>query len=154
MVINKINQSVFLLTMCLLSACIPPVCSTRHVARFKNCTNDTVYIGGAFYDNIDSLYDQLSPGYNIKANSGLDTTGISLWKEIYFSSDEFVYPDSMCLMNADVLFFNTDIDTCYFFLIKMKDAKKFSWDEIRAKKLYHKSIVTRKKDGEFGMDIR
>ena len=154
MVINKINLSVFILAICLLSACIPPVCSTRYVASFKNCTNDTVYIGAAFYDNIDSLYDQLSPGYNIKANSGLDTTGISLWKGMVFSSDEFVYPDSMCLMNADVLFFNTDIDTCYFFSIKWKDARKFSWDEIRSKKLYRKSVVTRKENGEFDWNIR
>ena len=50
------------------------------------------------------------------------------------------------------LFNNTD--TCYFFLIKWKDAKQYSWDEIRIKKLYHRRIVVRDFNGKFDKTIQ
>ncbi|MBO7100328.1 MAG: hypothetical protein J6W21_10735 [Bacteroidaceae bacterium] len=45
-------------------------------------------------------------------------------------------------------------DTCYFFLIKWSDAKKYSWDEIRDKKMYRTWIVTKDKDGNYDTNIR
>lgn len=137
--------------ICLLSSCIP-IIHTRTLAVFKNCTNDTVYIGASHYDNIDSVNEQVSPHYNFVPNNSLDTTDISLWKRAHFRSDYFVYPDSACSIDADYLFHNTD--TCYFFLIKWENTKRFSWDEIRAKKLFHRWIVTRDKEGKFDKNIR
>lgn len=45
-------------------------------------------------------------------------------------------------------------DTNYFFLIRYSDAKKYSLDEIRDKKLFGKYIVTRDADGKFDRNIR
>jgi hypothetical protein len=65
---------------------------------------------------------------------------------------EVVLPDSLCGIEPDILFLNSD--TCYFFLIKYEDAKNNSWDEIRAKKLYKKWITVRNKEGEFDTNIK
>ena len=115
--------------ICLLSSCIP-VFDSYELMRFKNCTNDTLYIGASFYDaeNIDSL-----------------------WNERIFVED-FIYPDSMCTLDAYCGIKN--VDTCYFFMVKYSDSKRYSWDEIRAKKLYGKCVTTRNKDGEFDRNIR
>lgn len=152
MSMSKINLFVCIsIVICSLSSCIL-IIHTRVLAVFKNCTNDTVYIGASHYDNIDSVDEQVSPHYNIVANSGLDTTDISLWKGMSFHSDSFMYPDSLCSIDADYLFHNAD--TCYFFLIKWESAKRFSWDEIRAKKLFRRWIVTRDKEGRFDRNIK
>lgn len=65
---------------------------------------------------------------------------------------DLIYPDSICATTAEALFSNQD--TCYFFLIKWKDAKNYSWDGIRAKKLYKKWITTKNKDGDCDRNIR
>lgn len=141
---------------------IPTICSVR-VARFKNCTGDTLFIGASHYNNVDSIDVQLFPAYNILFNSNLATNDISLWKDrikdeeygrIYIEAakDGFIYPDSACIIDADYLFSNND--TCYFFLIKWENAKNNSWDEIRIKKLFHRWIVTRDKEGKFDRNIK
>ena len=152
MSMSKINIFVCIsIVICSLSSCIP-IGHTRVLAVFKNCTNYTVYIGASHYDNIDSVSEQVSPHYNFVANNGLDISDISLWKGTFFRSDNFIYPDSLCSIDADYLFHDTD--TCYFFLIKWENAKGFSWDEIRAKKLFRRWIVTRDKEGWFDRHIR
>ncbi len=133
-------------------SCIPPVCPTRHDVRFKNCTNDTLFIGASNYDHIDSVKLLVNPEYSLVSIRNIDAVDISLWKGDFVDSESFVYPDSMCSINADYLFNNSN--TCYLFLVRWKDAKRYSWDEIRVKKLYRKCIVTRKENGEFDRNIR
>ena len=58
------------------------------------------------------------------------------------------YPDSLYFVNEYLLFDK------YFFLIKLEDAKNHSWDEIKAKKLYKKWNVVRKKYGGYDRNIR
>ncbi len=134
-------------------------------SHFQNCTGDTLYIGASHYDNIDSIDEQLEPCWWIPANSILDTTDVSLWEkktehtnDYYWvfeaNRDWYIYPDSSCSTNYYYLFDNGKNDTCYFFLIKWSDAKKYSWDEIRDKKMYRKWIVTRNKKGEYDEKIR
>ena len=124
----------------------------HHSIRFKNCTNDTLYIGASHYDNIDSIGHQLDPDYNILVNKGLDTTDISLWKRVYAHKDCFVFPDSMCSAEVENVFYNSD--TSYLFLIKYRDAKQYTWDEIRKRKLYHRHIVVRDAEGNYERNIR
>lgn len=148
--------------LCTLSSCIP-IFDSYTAIPFKNCTNDTLFIGTSSYDNIDSVDCLLFPYYNIIANSTIDTTNISLWEDkiinqngstiyIQFRKDHFVYPDSICIRSANRLF--EDTDTCYFFLVKWNDAKNYSWDEIHAKKLYKRWITTKNKDGDCDRNIR
>ena len=81
MSMSKINLFVCIsIAICSLSSCIP-IIHTRVLAVFKNCTNDTVYIGVSHYDNIDSIEAQLAPCYDIPVNSNLDTAEISLWEK-------------------------------------------------------------------------
>ena len=138
------------LAACSLSSCIPIV-DSRTAAAFKNCTPDTLYIGASHYDNIDSIDEQVWPHYSIAAHSGVDSSNVTLWKK-NFHSDCFVYPDSICVIDGDYLFHNTD--TCYFFLIRFSDAKQNTWDEIRDKKIYRKWVVTRDRNGKFRANIR
>lgn len=124
----------------------------RENVEFINRTKDTLFVGVSYYDNIDSVYYQLPSSYCLLENKQLDTTGISLWPRINTFKDVYIHPDSACSIDAN--YFLNDFDTCYFFLIKYGDAKKYSWDEIRDKKLYRKWIVTRNKDGDFDRNIR
>ena len=111
-------------------SCIP-IIHTRSVANFRNGTVDTLIIGASHCDNIDSMGNLLWNGYDL--------------------NKYVIYPDSICGIDTDDLFFDTD--TCYFFLIKWGDARNLSWDEIRQKKLYRKRIVVRDCDGKFKRTI-
>lgn len=133
--------------ICLLSSCVYDV---GHIVGFKNCTNDTLFIGASHYNNIDSVNYQVFPMYLLD-DSSLDSTEIILWRGENVSK-EFVYPDSLVGIDAFDLFYNAD--TCYFFLIKYADAKKYSWDEIRAKKLFRKWIVTKNAEGKIDNEIK
>lgn len=140
--------------------------SCRRTTGFKNCTNDTLFIGASHYDNIDSIDCQLEPFYHHKPeNSILDTTDVSLWEKKTLKIGDYycdfvpckdwnIYPDSICSIDEDYLCEKCESGTTYFFLVKWNDAKKYSWDEIREQKLYRKWVVTRDKKGEFDGNIR
>lgn len=134
-----------------LYSCIP-IIHNKTLAVFTNCTNDTVYIGVSYYNNIDSVYEQANPHYIYASNKGIDNAGISLWNRINFKSDNFVLPDSTCSTDADFLFHDTD--TCYFFVIKLKDAKRHSWAEICKMNLFYKQTVIKDAEGNFDKNIR
>lgn len=129
-------------------SCIP-IIHTRSVANFRNGTVDTLIIGASHCDNIDSMENLLWPRYRI-ANSDLKATDSISWNG-YDLNKYVIYPDSICGIDTDYLFFDTD--TCYFFLIKWGDARILSWDEIRQKKLYRKRIIVRDCDGKFKQTI-
>jgi hypothetical protein len=137
-----------LVIVCIMSSCIPPGCMIKK-AEFKNCTNDTIFIGVSHYDNIDSVYDIVFPKYVSN-----DTTYISQWNGMNIHTFDFIYPDSMCVTGENYLFANSD--TCYFFLIKRGDAKSvsYSWDKICSLHLFRKRIVVRNKEGEYDTNIR
>ncbi len=133
----------------LVSSCIP-ICDSRTIAIFANRTNDTLFIGASHYDTIDSVDCQLQPAY-LPIDSGLYPSMVTLWKDINVQAN-IIYPDSLFTIDGNYLFNNTD--TCYFFLIKWKDARQYSWDEIRIKKLYHRRIVVRDCNGKFDKTIQ
>ena len=139
----------YLIVILLFSSCLP-VYDSKVIAVFVNNTVDTLFIAAAHYDNIDSVECQLYPRY-VQPDSAFDALPISLWNKVYVEGNH-VYPDSSCTINGDYLF--NEYDSCYFFLIKWKDAKKYSWNEIRSKKLYHRMVVARDKNGKFNTDIK
>ena len=100
------------------------------------------------------MHNLLWPLYNSKlANEELDSTMSFWWKDIIIDRETLVFPDSLCSTDEECLFDITH-DSCYFLLIKWKDAKKSSLDEVRTKKLYHKWLITRDSDGQFDRNIR
>ncbi len=119
------------------------------VLRFQNCTSDTLFVGASHYNNMDSVKCVVW-GESFLPDSEPDT----LLKngDFYFESRDVVYPDSTCAIDECALF--CGYDTCYFFLIKWSDAKKYSWDEIREQKRYHTWIVARDKNGNYDKNIR
>ncbi len=133
---------------------------------FKNCTNDTLVIGGSDYDNIDSVWffkdvNKLSKEPLLTSIDSIILSDIKHIKhycdttinqeEIFEKNKEgmITYPDSLFFVNEYFLF-----DHYYFFLIKLEDAKNHSWDEIRAKKLYKKWVVDRKINGGYDRNIK
>ena len=148
---HKTNSNICLIGVVLFISCLFLSCVLDMGKRsfFRNCTNDTLLIAASHYNCIDSVDFVLSPDY-LSAQSGLDI----LWKDdnLYFESSSVIHPDSTCFINYYYLSYKTD--TCYFFLIKWRDAKRYSWDEIRANKLYRKWVVTRDKNGNYDKNIR
>ena len=153
----------------LLSSCIPVMDSVTLVS-FKNSTNDTLIIGESLYNDIDSAW-WFGKRFERPSKEPLLTSIDSILLDInkdYLESCEFydeenitpeelteknkegmiTYPDSLYFVNEYRLFDK------YFFLIKLEDAKNHSWDEIRAKKLYKKWKVVRKKYGGYDRNIR
>ena len=132
-----------------LYSCIP--CDTKYCLSFKNCTDDTLLIGAAHCDNIDSVVFPLYAVYYNYLDSSKYHSEIKLWNA-YGCKSDIIYPDSLCALYDDI-FYSTN-DTCYFFLVKYKDAKMYSYDEIRAKKLYGKFVVINGSNGIVDRNIR
>ncbi|TGX79995.1 hypothetical protein E5358_14055 [Palleniella muris] len=135
----------------LIYSCIPTMCAYyRHNVLFRNCTYDTLFIAGSHINNIDSIEGLLFPHYNSQCND-IDTAEIYLWDNSN-SRKLFVYPDSLCSVDSNYLYQGSG--TYYFFLIKWRDAKRYSWNDIRTKKLYRKWVVKKDENGEFDRNIR
>ena len=155
----------------LLSSCIPVMDSVTLVS-FKNSTNDTLIIGESLYNDIDSAW-WFGKRFERPSKEPLLTSIDSILLDVsknYLESCEFydeedkaitptelaeknreeiiVYPDSLYFVNEYLLFDK------YFFLIKLEDAKNYSLDEIRAKKLYKKWVIERKMFGRYDRNIK
>ena len=135
---------------CLMFSCIP-IIHIKYIADFQNLTQDTLIIGASNYNNIDSMKNFLWSGYDI-LNHNKFVIKDSIWKgfEMY---KYIILPDSICGINEDFLFSQNN-DTCYFFLIRLLDAKHYTFDEIHLKKLYKTWPVIKDKNGEFDRNIK
>ena len=134
----------------LLSSC---VMDSVTIAKFKNCTNDTLFVGVSSYNNIDSVDCLLWPLWYYEDSKLCDNIDFCLWNDIYAGGKK-IYPDSVGKIYDDILFDRNYTDTCFFFLIKYEDVKNHSWDEIRSKKLYGIWTTIKDKDGKFRRNIK
>ena len=116
---------------------------------FVNCTNDTLFICPSHCNDIDSIYDRAFPLYS--QSRCMDDYVLLEVNGLYIHNNEAIFPDSTCWTNYYKL---RKTDTAYFFLIKWSDARKYTWDEIRKKKLYRKWVATRNKKDEYEKNIR
>ena len=148
----KFNKLLFGLILVFFeaSSCLPIV-DSRCTAVFNNRTTDTLIIGASFVDDINSVHCLLDATTYTHNFIESDTNNFSLWNKT-IQSNNIVYPDSSCVIEDYDLFHNTD--TCYFFMINLKNAKKHSWNEICKKKIFYKKIVTRDFNGKVDTDIR
>ena len=172
--ITKKNRNLlvcFSVIASLLSSCLPVMDSVTLVG-FKNCTNDTLIIGKSDCNDIDSAW-WFGKRFERPSKEPLLTSIDSILLDVsknYLESCEFydeedkaitptelaeknreeiiVYPDSLYFVNEYLLFDK------YFFLIKLEDAKNYSLDEIRAKKLYKKWVIERKMFGRYDRNIK
>ncbi len=150
--INKIRSlfvSVFT-SLLVLFSCIP-VFDSNFCIVFKNSTDDTLLIGAAYCNDIDSVVFPLYAECYIYSDSSKYHSEIKLW-HAYVRNSDIIYPDSLCGLHDDI--FHSTNDTCYFFLVKYKDAKAYSYDEICAKKMYEVFVVTKNANGDFDRNIK
>lgn len=150
---NKILLTLISVITLSLSSCLP-VMDAKVLAVFKNHTKDTLFIAASNDNNINNVKSIIQPCYEPVAST-FDTTGISLWNENrdFNISKSYICPDSSCYYSGDDKLFGNPVPR-YFFLIKYKDAKNHSWDEIRNKKLYTIWISKKNKDGRFETNIK
>lgn len=151
MIENMNKKNIFVIAVFVFSSCIP-ICDSKTEVGFRNCTGDTIYVGISSCNNFDSIYYQLSSTYEFEDSVVDYNSGILINDYDFYRHCVIAAPDSLCFFADSQLFVNSD--TSYFFLIKYRDTKIYSWDEIRAKKLYGRCIVTRNTDGEFDRNIQ
>ena len=146
---NKKNRNLLVCISVIASLLSSCVMDNVPFTKFKNCTNDTLFIGVSSYNNIDSVGWMLEPLYSFEDSIFDNDKDSCLLSDFYADR---IYPDSVGKIYDNMLFDNTD--TCFFFLIKYEDARNYSWDEIRAKKLYKKWFTVKKENGEFDTNIK
>lgn len=142
---KKINALLACIILVIAQSCVPMICSKNEVI-FRNKTQDTLLIGVSHYDCIDSIGIYAYPNYVIKDNR--DTVIFNQKDDMYLTRRDFIYPDSLCAIDSSYLVSKT----CYFFLVKLKNAKGKSWSEIKSQNLYYRKIV-RWKNGKFNKNI-
>ena len=149
---HKTNSNICLIGVGLFISCLFFSCVMDYVRNefFVNSTNDTLFICPSHYNDIDSIYDRAFPFYSQSSRKD-DMDVLFEVNGLYMHNNEAILPDSTCRTDYYLL---RKTDTCYFFLIKWSDAKKYSWDEIREQKRYHTWIVTKDKNGEYDKNIR
>ena len=149
---HKTNSNICLIGVVLFISCLFFSCVMDYVRNefFVNSTNDTLFICPSHYNDIDSIYDRAFPFYSQSSRKD-DMDVLFEVNGLYIHNNEAILPDSTCRTDYYLL---RKTDTCYFFLIKWSDAKRYSWDEIREQKRFHTWIVTKDKNGEYDKNIR
>ena len=138
---KKIIRIMLLMTLIqvLLISCLP-VFDSMEQMRIVNRTMDTILIGSAKYNNIDSIKWFLEC-WGAKYDSTWTRTDILGMFEI--SNNNFIPHDSMGCYGETTLFGQNKEHKGYFYIIKQENVRNYSWKEICRNKLYDTLIVTR-----------
>ena len=123
----------------LLISCLP-VFDSMEQMRIVNRTIDTILIGSAKYNNIDSVKWFLEC-WGTKYDSTWTRTDIMGMFEI--RNNNLIPHDSMGCYGETTLFGHNKEHKGYFFIIKQENARIYSWKEICRNKLYDTLFVTR-----------
>lgn len=137
----KIVLAFTLQDIVLLTACIP-VCHTVYPIKVKNCTSDTLIIGGTCYYSIDSI-----PFLYARTNVGSMVIKGCRTREIKGS---FITPDSIGITSKAIVLDKDFGYKGYFFIIKLEDTRKHTWNFICKNKLYDVLVVTKQMADENG----
>lgn len=138
---KKIIRILLLMTTIyvLFISCLP-VFDSMEQMRIVNRTNDTVLIGNAKYNNIDSVKWFLEC-WGTKYDS--TWTEIDNMGNLKVSKNDLIPHDSIACYGETLLFEQNKEHKGYFFIIKLKTANNHSWKEICRNKLYDILVVTR-----------
>jgi len=124
-----------LLILDIFSSCIMDRKTTLYI---KNCTKDTLLIELSEADTLVNWQFWGKQAADVVSPNDTDEVDIAFNKAIIGS---FALPDSTIYIDPYIY---SHYDTCYLYTIKWNIAKKYSMDEIRAKKLYDRRTVTKK----------
>ena len=124
-----------LLILDIFSSCIMDRKTTLYI---KNCTKDTLLIELSEADTLVNWQFWGKQAADVVSPNDTDEVDIAFNKAIIGS---FALPDSTIYIAPYIY---SHYDTCYLYTIKWNIAKKYSMDEIRAKKLYDRRTVTKK----------
>ena len=138
---KKIIRIMLLMTLIqvLLISCLP-VFDSMEQMRIVNRTIDTILIGSAKYNNIDSVKWFLEC-WGTKYDSTWTRTDIMGMFEI--RNNNLIPHDSMGCYGETTLFGQNKEHKGYFYIIKQENVRNYSWKEICRNKLYDTLIVTR-----------
>ena len=104
----------------------------------KNCTKDSLLIK---VTRTDTLVDwQFWPIEDAHPESQYDTRVFDDAFHLAVAGS-LVLPDSMITMDPCILQL---FDSCYIYAVKYSVARKYSIDDIRAKKLYDRQVMTKR----------
>lgn len=115
-------------------SCIPGF-YTIHSIRVRNCTSDTLLIGRSLYNSIDSV-DAFLEASNDTAFSSFTSINESGHLNIH---GNLILPDSIGRTTYSSLFNHNH--TGYLFIIKLSNARKYTWGDICKHKLYDIKVI-------------
>ena len=137
---KKIFLFTIISTLLLFPAC---VYDSMFCISIINRTNDTILIGVAPCNNIDSVKAGISTDWFFELK--FDETG----KLIFDKNNDIIRPDHIgkyCepggFRNKSLFVFNYE-KKGYFFIINLETIENYTWEEICRNKLYKTMIVTR-----------
>lgn len=133
--VSRITIASTFLICQMLSSCIPGF-DTVHSIKVKNCTRDTLIIGGSLYNCFDSV-DVFLEASNDTAFSSFTSIDESGYLNIH---GNLILPDSIGRTTYSSLFNRNH--TGYLFIIKLSNARKYAWADIGKHKLYDIKVVT------------
>lgn len=137
---KKIIQIILLIILIqvLIIVCLP-VFDSMEQMRIVNRTIDTILIGNAKYNNIDSVKWFLEC-LGTKYDSTWPQDNLGMFE---VSNSNLIPHDSMGCYAETTLFGQNKDHKGYFFIIKQDNARNYSWKEICRNKLYDTLVVTR-----------
>lgn len=102
--------------------------------KIVNRTCDTILVGKAYCNNIDSTKFFIQHSGFI-----LYTDSMKMKEDLWFDNSNLIYPDSFGTTGANYLIKEK---TGYFFIIKLDIAKTHTWEEICKNHLYDTLVAT------------
>lgn len=118
------------------------VCSKHRGYIARNCTSDTLLLEVTESDTLDDwMYWGVHPGDTVVNDYPYDTIEVSIkGGKTVFSTFNRIPPDSIMSDGLDPF----PKDSCYIYAIKWKDAIRYTREEIHARKLYERRVVTKR----------
>lgn len=123
-----------------LGGCADCVKRRGYVAR--NCTNDTLLLEVTESDTLnDWMYWGVNPGDTVVGIYPFDTIEVNIkGEDMAFYTFYRISPDSIISEGL----YPFPKDSCYIYAIKWQDATRYTREEIHAKKLYERRVVTKR----------
>lgn len=116
----------------LINSCI--VFDERRMLTIVNRTCDTILIGKAYCNNIDSTKFFIQ-----HRGFSLYTDSMKMKENLWFNNSNLIYPDSLGSTGINYLI---EYKKGYFFIIELQIARNHTWEEICKNHLYDTLVVT------------
>lgn len=125
----------FTVTITLLFVSCLPVFDNIPLMQIVNRTGDTILVGRAYYDNIDSIT------YFVETLV-CDTTKVKfkLKEDLEIVGSNKIAPDSFAITDARI--YSGQDGKGYFYIFKYNAIKNHTWEDICKNRLYDTLVVT------------